>query len=128
MGTSTVFLGWPETAAWPNRSKGKHWTVLSGARKRQRKDAEDYARTVGLRLPDGPVIAVIGVHPPTRRRYDLDNTLAALKGALDGLVTAAGRDDSDIAEVRIRKCSVSPKLVGGHVTVTFIPDDGGEAW
>ena len=123
-----VILGWPDSKCWPNRSKGKHWTVLGRARKKQRADAETLARDVGLALPDGPVVAVLSAYPPTRRRYDLDNLLAAMKAAIDGLVTAVGRDDSDIVEVRVRKGSPS-RLVGGYVTVAFEADDGGSvAW
>jgi len=126
---NAIILEWPRTECWPNRSKGKHWTVLGKARKKQRQDAELHARSVGLKLPEGPVVAVLSVHPPTRRRYDLDNLLAAMKAAIDGLVTAADRDDSDIIEVRVRKCSVASKSLGGYVAVGFEPDDGSsQAW
>lgn len=50
-----------------------------------------------------PVCAVLPI-TPTRRRRDIDNVLAGLKSALDGLTdTGWWKDDSDIVSISIRR-------------------------
>jgi len=87
-----IVLPWPARVLWPNSRV--HWAALARARKRQRMDAAWRAKAAGLRP-----LAALGLHvalqfnPPARRAFDLDNALAAMKGALDGIrsMTAAGR-------------------------------------
>lgn len=110
-----VSIPWPEVACWPNRSKGWHWTRTSRARKAQREIALDVARE--LVLPAGALVAIVYLRPPSRRGYDADNALAALKGAFDGIFEACGRDDSEIVDSRIRRCS--PCRPDGRVDIRF---------
>lgn len=121
-----IELPWPETACWPNRIKGAHWSRIGAARRRQRLTARRWAAFEGLAIPAGPVLALVVFHPPTRRRWDLDGAHAALKGAIDGLFEAVGRDDAEIVEVRLRRGEV--RRPGGAVWFRFEGDplDGGD--
>lgn len=62
------------------------------------------------------------LHPPNRRSFDLDGASSALKGAVDGVFDAVGRDDSDIAELRVRRGCVVP---GGAVDLLFTAHEPG---
>jgi len=89
----TVALPWPARALWPNARV--HWALLARARKRQRQEAAWRAKAAGLR----PIVAdalhvALTFHPPSRRAFDLDNALSAMKAALDGIADVLGVDDS----------------------------------
>jgi len=88
-----IRLPWPERVLWPNSRS--HWAQLARARKRQRQEAAWRAKAAGLRriAADGLHVA-LAFHPQTRRAFDLDNALAAMKAALDGIADVAGVDDS----------------------------------
>jgi len=61
---------------------------------------------------DGPLVVTIDVHPPDRRRRDLDNLF---KGILDALEKGgAYHDDSQIEDLRIRRCG---RVAGGKAIV-----------
>ncbi len=88
-----IVLPWPVTACWPNRRA--HYMALHRARKGQRERAFWEARARGWRRHPNAVSVEITLTfcPPSRRSYDADNALAAMKGALDGLSDALGVDD-----------------------------------
>lgn len=88
-----VVISWPERALWQNARV--HWAERSRAVKSHRHEANVLARRAGLRKPpsDNPKITVT-FHPPDRRKRDLQNMPATVKGALDGLADAMGVDDS----------------------------------
>lgn len=51
-------------------------------------------------------------HPPSRRKYDLDNALASLKSGLDGVAEAWGVNDSRFRPITI---DVGEPIKGGMV-------------
>ena len=89
---NTVTLRWPDAALSPNGRV--HYMTRHRAVSKYR----DLARYLGdgqKRLKD-PVCGVLPI-VATRRRRDLDNVLASLKSAIDGLTDAGWwHDDHDI--------------------------------
>ena len=55
----------------------------------------------GVRPLDGPLEVTIDLHPPDRRRRDIDNTIKALADALEH--GGAYHDDSQIVKLTIEK-------------------------
>ncbi len=88
-----VELDWPPRACMPN--SGAHVHARTRERRRQRRAAAG-AALVASELPPGPLAVQLVFTPPDRRRRDLDNLIAACKGALDGVFEANGRDDADV--------------------------------
>lgn len=90
-----ITLDWPSQPCWPNRQK--HWQNTRESRGVQKEAAYYTARALKWRKPYRDPR---GVHlsltfcAPSKRRYDLDNALAAMKGAIDGLSACLGVDDS----------------------------------
>jgi crossover junction endodeoxyribonuclease RusA len=72
-----------------------HWAQKASAAKKARVDAAWLAREAGLKSMDAVAIkATIIFSPKTARAYDLDNALASLKPAIDGIAAVVGVDDS----------------------------------
>ena len=65
---------------------------VATARKNQRDFAYWLAKSEGIKIPADAVLHVT-FHPSRKRRFDLDNALAAIKADLDGLARASGVDD-----------------------------------
>lgn len=64
----------------------------------------------------GEVIPVtITFHPPTKRRYDLDNRIASFKAGQDGIAQALAVDDSRFEPTYKR----GEPVKGGKVVVGF---------
>lgn len=93
---TTVELPWPVRPLWPNW-RG-HWAKKSVVVSKAKADACYLTHgAMGFDvLPAGTekLTVAITFRPPTRRRYDLDNALAACKAALDGIALALHVDDS----------------------------------
>jgi len=88
-----ILLPWPERVLWPNSRS--HWAQLARARKWQRQEAAWRAKIAGARAMDCQSLHVaLTFHPETRRAFDLDNALAAMKAALDGIADVLQIDDS----------------------------------
>lgn len=89
-----MVLSWPARACQPNSSVHPH--TRSAARRAQRAQAA----AAGLLARDLPADAVLHAEllfvPPDRRRRDLDNLIASMKGALDGVFDEQGRDDREL--------------------------------
>lgn len=111
-----IELPWPVTALWPNRRA--HWRTLHEARKAARDDAYCLALDAGADYHTKPHTLAVEIEfcPPSRRRFDRDNALAALKGHLDGVAEAMGVDDSKFEPITLRRGAV---VKGGKVIVSI---------
>ena len=111
----TLRLPWQDKALSPN-ARGV-WQTKNGPRKvaqQQGAASVNEARQAGYyELPDRLQMWVT-FHPPRRGRYDLDNALARLKPAIDGIFIALERDDADVCRVVLERGTV---VKGGAVTV-----------
>lgn len=112
----TIELPWPVTALWPNRRS--HWRTLNDARQAAHTAAYYLAMDAGANLRVKPYLIPVEIEfcPPSRRRFDRDNALAALKGAMDGLAEAMGVDDSKFEPITLRRGEV---VKGGKVIVSI---------
>lgn len=94
-----IELPWFSPVLSPNE---KSWRKKIPAKKKQRADAYIIAKTTIQNKPRGELLALkLTYHPPDRRRRDLDNCLAATKGALDGIADALGVDDRNFRPITI---------------------------
>lgn len=88
-----VTLPWPPAPLKPNARA--HWSVKAKAAAKYKRDCLICCQAAGLRvLPWDSMHVAITFRPPSARRADLDNMLAATKSGLDGLSAATGVDDS----------------------------------
>lgn len=69
----------------------------------------------------GPAILVVTVHPPDHRRRDLDNVLAALKAAIDGLVDGGVLADDRTESVPVVIVRRGEAVPGGAVVIQVQP-------
>jgi crossover junction endodeoxyribonuclease RusA len=91
--SAAVNLPWPDARLSPNARV--HWSAKASATKKARVDAAWLAREAGLQAMTADAIkATIIFSPKTARAYDLDNALASLKPAIDGIAATIGVDDS----------------------------------
>lgn len=88
-----IILPWPTRNLSPNSRA--HWAL----RAKSKKESREYARIATLQakitgLPESGRLAVwIDGYAPDRRHRDVDNFLASLKAALDGVADALGIND-----------------------------------
>ena len=104
-------MPWPCSELSPNARV--HWSKKATAAKHYRVLAHLLTRkALGLvRLKSARV--VIEFYPPDNRRRDLDNMLASMKPAIDGIAAAIGVDDSKW-EISMKKGAA---VEGGLVVV-----------
>jgi len=104
-----VKLPFPAAELFPNRKNGSHFRKTKDAKDKQRDDA--YWLTMGAakgyKVPTGCIPLSIVFVEPTGHHRDLDNMLAAAKGAIDGLAQALGINDKDFQPVLIDRGGVS---------------------
>ena len=121
-----VVLPWPDPRLSPNAREDRR--AVAGVRKAQKEMAFWLAKKAGLQFPhlsEGLQVRVT-FNPPDKRRRDLDNMLASVKSALDGIALATGVDDHLWGLTIIR----GEPVKGGAVTVEcgcagqFIPYRG----
>jgi len=92
-----AILPFPPSKLNPNRSKGNHWGSTSRLAKQYRADCHTAAIAAGWRGLDVRGFDVlVAFHPPTNRKRDKDNLIAAFKHGQDGLCAAWGVDDSTL--------------------------------
>lgn len=105
-------LPWPPKELSPNARV--HWTKKSKAARRYREACFVRCRQARLRGLSGKARLVLEFVPPSRRRRDDDNLVAAFKSGRDGLADALGIDDCHF----VTTFSVSDEVVkGGAVRV-----------
>ncbi len=112
MTTATMSLPWPCKRLSPNARV--HWSALAAAKKKAKEYAFYSARA------DLPAISGVSVKvrytfcPPSKRRYDLDNLVASMKAAADGIAMAIKIDDS---KWQIEVAPLGPVAPNGKVLV-----------
>lgn len=109
-----VVLPWPCRELSPNARV--HWARKARAAKTYGTIAAFEA--LQLKRPKGLkcVRVVIEFYPPDNRRRDLDNMLASMKPAIDGIAAAIGVDDSKW-EISMKKGAA---VEGGLVVVEVV--------
>lgn len=122
----TLDLPWPPAALNPNRARRKHWSARREATALYRQEcfvAAHQAIVAHIRrdsfplpLPP-PVTATVTFWMPDRRRRDLDNLLAAMKPAWDGLVDAGLLVDDSADQLTI---TLKPPQYGGPAGVRLL--------
>ena len=85
-----ITLPYPAPALMPNRKNGRHWASVQHAKVKARQEA--YLLSGSLNYTGGGL--KITFYTPDARKRDLDNLLAAMKPALDGMAQAIGVDDA----------------------------------
>lgn len=89
-----VELPWINPVLSPNART--HWAKLSRAKKKARQDAATVCSGYrGEKPSSGPVRVSLTFCAPDKRRRDLDNAIASMKAALDGVSDALGIDDNE---------------------------------
>lgn len=96
-----IKLSWPDSKLLPNRKNGRHWTSSQSAKENARLEGYQKAKDSGYTAPDGLLPVTLVFCAPDKRRRDLDNLLAAMKPALDGIAAALEVDDSRFRPVTI---------------------------
>lgn len=117
-----IVLPWPSPILWPNARKPRQ--VVAAHRADQRRVANVLALEAGwhrLNLPEGVVELDLYFCPPTARAFDLDNAVAALKGAIDGLSDACRVDDRWFSPRLHRGEKASSGAVVVSATATGMP-------
>lgn len=111
-----VAVPWPEPALWPNR--GAPWRALAQARKEAKRTGFYAGLELGVKFGPFPATLPLTVRfcPSTRRRFDTDNALAAMKGQLDGIAQALGIDDSCFSPITVHR---GPVQKPGRVIVVI---------
>lgn len=93
MNKADLFLPWPDRSLSPNARL--HWSKVARAKKSARRAAYYTVLEAGIGKIDADRIRVRYLFfPPSNRRYDLDNLIASMKAAGDGIADAIGIDDS----------------------------------
>lgn len=93
VGKQSITLPWPPKDCRPNGSHG-HWAKVASAKKGYKMACAWHAVEQKAEKMSGAVSVSITFHPPSNRRADLDNMLAAAKSGLDGVASVIGVDDS----------------------------------
>jgi len=111
---TTIVLPWPPMPLNPN--KRVHWARKNTHYQRYKMAAYGVARKAGV----GPTVSgaprlVVTIHPPDKRRRDIDNVIASMKAAQDGIAWAMGVDDS-VFRVRWPEEFSEPRK-GGEIVI-----------
>jgi len=96
------------------RRKAIHWSVRARAKKIQRADTTWLALAAGK--PSERDIYELNVmfYPPCKRGRDIDNCMAALKSAFDGIADAWGVNDKNF---RYPNPDFGEVVEGGKITI-----------
>ena len=139
MDAVSLDLPWPPADLNPNRARGLHWATRREATALYRRDcfvaAKDMinrARRIKAPVPTPvptPVSATVTFWMPNRRRRDLDNLLAAMKPAWDGLVDAGllADDNADQLSITLMPPQYGGKALAGiHLVLAYNGRDDGD--
>jgi crossover junction endodeoxyribonuclease RusA len=91
-----VTLPYPPSALNPNRSNGQHWSKTRRAKTAYRRHCMQEMQAQKVKRTDATTVKItLTFHPPTAHARDVDNAVAAMKSAIDGLAEMLGLDDSN---------------------------------
>lgn len=100
-----IVLDFPPADLFPNRSKGKHWGALYKTRSDYRESSFWMTKNQlkNWKYKGGMISLDLTFEMPDKRHRDVDNCLAAAKGAIDGLADALFVNDKMFDPIIIRK-------------------------
>lgn len=109
----TITLPWPASGLSPNArvhrmAKAK---LVHDLRRAGYLYAAEHGND-GQLTGDDQLSMTLHLHPPDRRRRDLDNQFASMKPAIDGVFDYLGLDDSQVCAVTLHRC---PPVKAGRV-------------
>jgi crossover junction endodeoxyribonuclease RusA len=114
--TVEVTLAWPPKELSPNARI--HFRTKAAATKSYRESAYWLTKASGMIAPrEGGIALRFDFHPPDKRRRDLDNMLASVKGAIDGIADALEVNDQRFGFWLSREEPVK----GGRIIVSIMP-------
>lgn len=111
-----ILVSWPDKALSPNARV--HWSTKARARRAQRDEAGWTAKATFPKF-SGPVTIQCVFHPPDKRKRDLDNLLASMKAAFDGIVDAGVIAGDDSAHLRHEAPSIGDVARPPYVQITI---------
>lgn len=111
---------WPPSILNPNRVS--HWAQKATVKAKTRMDAFYLTKTFPKpEFETNNIHLRIVFHPPTRRKYDVDNALAALKSTLDGIAEAWDVNDRRFRPITIEMSDIIVK--NGCVKISIISEE-----
>lgn len=94
-----ISLSWPDKRLSPNDRS--HWAKKAPIKKAYRNEAYWKAQKHGIQLPPARHPLIITFYPPDNAHRDIDNCLASLKAALDGIADALAINDKYFRPITI---------------------------
>ena len=91
-----------------------HWKAKQTPKNLQKNDARLVARSYTPPVSDTYHLKIV-FHPPTNAHRDLDNCLASIKAALDGIAEAWQVNDKQFRPITI---DFGEKVKGGKIVIT----------
>jgi crossover junction endodeoxyribonuclease RusA len=115
---SEIILPWPPTEVSPNSRA--HWSIKARKNKQLKNDCWALTKQAGIKIDhDGQIPMHITFRPPSRIRHDMDNAIARIKYALDGVALALGVDDARF----VLTPEMGEPVKGGAVVVRFLQQE-----
>jgi len=110
-----INLPWPPAQLRPNSARRSHWRSNATLAKRYKDDCLIALLEQRVKKSAGAPVGVdITFHAPSRRKYDRDGSLSAIKAGLDILAAHIGMDDDDFEPITLRRGDV---IKGGLVVI-----------
>lgn len=110
---------WPNSKLNPNRNT--FWRAKAKIKADARSDAFYLTKTYPIpNFEENDIHLRITFHPPTKRKYDVDNALAALKSTLDGIADAWGVNDRRFRPITIEMSDTVVR--DGKVIIKIVPN------
>ena len=97
-----LVLDWPPSILSPNNRS--HWARKAPVKARFKSDCFFLAKKNGdpqFHAGMGTIPLTLIFHPPSKRKYDIDNLLASMKAGLDGIAEAWGVNDTRFRPITI---------------------------
>lgn len=109
-----IVLPWFSKELNPNHRS--HWSVKSRLRRLQKKDAYYVALSEPVPEESEQYPLCIKFYPPDNRGRDIDNCIAAIKGALDGIAFAWKVNDKQFQPIT---ASMEEACEHGKITIEY---------